>query len=55
MLTTSSATHRGEGVMGAQGPKPQIVCPESRLGGEASKGLSCVQEGRHYAPTLNFE
>ena len=41
MLTTSSATHRVEVMMGAQGPEPQIVCPESRLSGEARYG-QCV-------------
>ena len=41
MLTTSSATHRGEVMAGAQGPEPQIVCPESRLSGEAQCGRCC--------------
>jgi hypothetical protein len=29
MLTTSAATHRGEGMAGVQGPKPQIICPDA--------------------------
>lgn len=35
MLTTSAATYRGDVMAGAQGPKPQIVCPGDRLSGEA--------------------
>jgi len=41
MLTTSSATGRGEVMAGAQEPKLQIVCPEGRLSGEARYGR-CV-------------
>jgi hypothetical protein len=39
-LTTSAASYRGGVMAGAQGLMPQIVCPDGRLSGDASKG--CV-------------
>ena len=54
MLTTSAATHRVEVSAGAQGPMPQIVCPDSRSGGDALSSWRVVYCCGHYPPTLNL-